>query len=68
MVSRRMYDREFAGVRWRHFRVEEHSSRLEITGVSLVLIDLFERGSEKMARGGGHMWCVTSNSKKIHFH
>ena len=55
MVSRRMYDREFAGVRWRHFRVEEHNGGLEVTGVSLVLIDLFERGSEKMARGGGHM-------------
>ena len=50
-----MYDREFAGVRWRHFRVEEHNGGLEITGVSLVLIDLFERGSEKMAKGGGHM-------------
>ena len=55
MVSRRMYDREFAGVRWRHFRVEEHNSGLEITGVSLVFIDLFERRSEKMAKGGGHM-------------
>ena len=34
---------------------EERNDGPEIMGVSLVLIDLFERGSKEMARGGGHM-------------
>jgi len=55
MSQAELRDRKFASVRWRHFPVEEHNGGLEITGVSLVLIDLFERGRKKMARGRGHM-------------